>query len=119
MERMIMTSKKVAELNLEHGSPTVPVAVQNMKNELTTYKGKGYKAIIIIHGYGSTGVGGGIKAAVRRCLGESSMRGIVRLFVGGEDWTNNKRSVLDACRELERHERRIAGNSGVTVVVLR
>jgi hypothetical protein len=114
-----MTNSKVAELNLEYGSPTVPTALQNMKNSLTTYKGKGCKAVIIIHGYGSTGVGGGIKAAVRKCLGENSMRGIVRMAVGGEEWTNRKRDALSVCKGLESHERRISGNSGVTVVILR
>ena len=114
-----MTSNKVAELNLEYGSPTIPVAISNMKNALTTYKGKGYKAVIVIHGYGSTGVGGGIKVAVRKCLNENSMRGIVRMSVGGEDWINKKRSMLDICKDLESHERRIANNNGVAVVILK
>jgi len=39
----------------------------------------------VIHGYGSTGVGGGIKEAVKKCLNENSMRGIVRMFVDEED----------------------------------
>ncbi len=114
-----MTSNKIAELNLEYGSPTIPVAIQNMKNALTTYKGKGYKAVIVIHGYGSTGVGGGIKESVRKCLNENSMRGIVRMFVSGEDWINNKRSVLAICKDLASYERRIENNNGVVVVILR
>jgi len=114
-----MTSNKVAELNLEYGSPTIPVAIQNMKNALTTYKGKGYKAVIVIHGYGSTGVGGGIKEAVKKCLNDNSLRGIVRMFVGGENWVNNKKSMLDICKGLESYQRRIADNDGVTVVILK
>lgn len=112
-------NNKVAQLNLEYGSPTVAFALQNMKNALTTYKGQGYKAVIVIHGYGSTGVGGGIKVAVRKCLGENQMCGIVRMFVGGEDWVSNKRAVLDVCNFLKSHERNIDGNGGLTVVVLR
>lgn len=114
-----MISNKIVELNLENGSPTISVAVQNMKNALTTYKGKGYKAVIVIHGYGSTGVGGGIKAAIRKCLCENSMRGIVRMMVGGEDWLNHKRTALAICKDLERYEYRIANNNGVTVVILK
>lgn len=38
-----------------------------------------------MHGYGSTGAGGTIKVAVRKCLVENAMRGIVRMAVGGED----------------------------------
>jgi len=114
-----IADKKVAILNLEYGNPNVTSAVQNMKNSLMTYKGIGYKAAIVIHGYGSSGVGGGIKVAVRKCLGENSMRGIVRMFVGGEDWVSNKRSVLAVCKYLENHERHISGNSGITVVLLK
>jgi DNA-nicking Smr family endonuclease len=69
---------------LEYNMPTVEVALQKMKNVLTTNKGLGCKAVILIHGYGSSGVGGSIKAAVTRCLSDNSMRGIVRAYVGGE-----------------------------------
>lgn len=110
---------KVVEINLESGMPTVDIALQNMKNALTTYKGQGYKAVILIHGYGSTGVGGGIKIAVTRCLGENSMRGIVRTYVGGELWVNRKKELLAICKDLVNYERRISNNEGVTVVVLR
>ncbi|MBS4029892.1 MAG: hypothetical protein KGZ63_00470 [Clostridiales bacterium] len=111
--------RKVAEVNLESGMPTVDVALQRMKNYLTTYKRQGYKVVILIHGYGSTGVGGSIKAAVTRSLGESSMRGIVRTYVGGERWSERKKEMLGICKALEDYERRVANNEGVTVVVLR
>jgi hypothetical protein len=114
-----MSNNKVAFLNLEQGGPTVPVAIQNMKNSLTTFKGLRYKAVIIIHGYGSSGVGGSIKVAVRKTLGENSMRGLVRIFVGGENWYSKKREFLSVCKYLEAYERNISDNSGVTVVVLR
>ena len=112
-------SNKVAEVNLEYGMPTVDAALQKMRNSLTTYKRQGYKAVILIHGYGASGVGGSIKAAVIRCLGENSMRGIVRDFVGGDQWFNRKREILDICKDLSNFERKIAGNSGITVVLLR
>jgi hypothetical protein len=110
---------KVAEVNLEFGMPAIDIALQNMKNTLTTCKGQGFKAVILIHGYGSTGVGGGIKAAVVRCLDGNSMRGIVRLYVGGEHWLNRKKEIIGLCKDLENYERRIENNEGVTVVILR
>lgn len=112
-------SRKVVEVNLEYNMPTVEVAIQKMKNSLTTSKGQGYKVVILIHGYGSSGVGGSIKTAVIRCLGDSSLRGIVRTYVGGEQWLVRKRELQALCKDLERYERKIAGNEGVTVVVLR
>jgi len=110
---------KVAEVNLEYGHPTVETAVRNMKNALATHKGQGCKAVILIHGYGSTGTGGGIKAAVVQCLGDSSLRGIVRDWVSGEQWYVRKRELLSICKDLANYERRISGNEGITVVLLK
>lgn len=110
---------KVAEVNLEYGMPTVDSALQKMRNSLTTLKAQGCKAVILIHGYGASGVGGSIKTAVSRNLGESSMRGIVRTYAGGEQWFGRKREMLGMCKGLESYERRIANNLGVTVVILK
>ena len=60
-----MNNHKVIELNIEYNNPTVSSALQKLKNSLATYKRQGTKAVIVIHGYGSTGVGGSIKTAVR------------------------------------------------------
>jgi len=110
---------KVIELNLEYGSPTVDSALNNMKNSLATYKRQGCKAVIVIHGYGSTGVGGAIKPAVTRCLSKNTMCGIVRAFVAGENWFYRKKEMLSICKDLANYERRISGNDGVTVVILK
>ena len=74
---------KVIELNLENGMPTVDVAMRRLVNSLATYKRQGYKAVIIIHGYGASGVGGSIKMATAKCLGDNSMKGIVRDTISG------------------------------------
>jgi len=47
------------------------------------------------------------------------MRGIVRASVGGEQWFNMKREMLGICKALESYERRISGNNGITVVILK
>jgi len=111
--------KKVAEVNLEYDMPIVDVAIQRMMNSLTMHKRQGYKAVILIHGYGSTGVGGSIKTAVVKCLQGSSMRGIVRAYAGGEQWSERKRDMIGMCKALENYGNRIADNLGVTVVILR
>lgn len=114
-----MANQKVIELNLETGNPTVDVALSRLKNALTTAKGQGVKAVIVIHGYGSSGVGGSIKGAVRKLLGETSMSGIVRAYGGGEQWMMRRKDLIGICKALEDFERRVSGNEGVTVVVLR
>jgi hypothetical protein len=110
---------KVREINLEYGSPTVDTAVRNMINQLATCKGQGCRAVILVHGYGSSGIGGGIRTAVRNKLREPSMSGVVRTFCGGEHWFEKKKELLDICRPLSDYQRKIDGNPGVTVVILK
>ena len=111
--------QKVMEINLERGLPSISVSMQRMKDELTACKRQGVKAAVLIHGYGSSGVGGGIRAAVRRCLSDGSMSGVVRDYTGGEQWHWRKREFISMCRELEACEGRIANNEGVSVVILK
>jgi hypothetical protein len=110
---------KVKEINLEYGSPTVDAAVRNMVSQLGTCKGQGFKAVILVHGYGSSGMGGGIKIAVRNKLREPSLSGIIRTCCGGENWYEKKRELLGLCQPLSEYQRKIDGNQGVTVVILK
>lgn len=110
---------KVREINLEYGSPTVDAAIRNMVSQLGTCKGQGCKAVILVHGYGSSGTGGGIKTAVRSKLREPSLSGIVRACCGGEHWYEKKKELLALCQPLSEYQRKIDGNQGVTVVILK
>ena len=110
---------KVKEVNLEYGSPAADAAVRNMVNQLGTCKRQGYKAVILVHGYGSSGTGGSIKAAVRSKLREPSLSGMVRSYCGGEHWFEKKKELLNICSPLSDYQRKIDGNQGVTVVILK
>ena len=110
---------KVTELNLERGMPDAATAVRRLKDGLMSAKRQGVKAVVVIHGYGSTGVGGAIRVAVQKTLDEDQLRGLVRFWVGGTSWSWRKKEALSVCKDLERFERRINGNEGVTVVMLR
>ena len=110
---------KVKEINLERGSPTVDVALRNMINELSTAKRMGCKAVILVHGYGSSGTGGVIKIAVKEKLKERSLSGVVRDFVGGEDWLNRKGEFMEICTQLKDFSTYVDGNRGLTVILLK
>lgn len=114
-----MGAVKVKEVNLEKGNPTVPVAMQKLVNDLSTAKRTGYKAVVVVHGYGSSGVGGALKIASRSKLKEASLVGIVRAFVGGEDWLNNKKEFIEVCPQLRDFSTYVEGNRGLTVVLLK
>ncbi len=110
---------KVKEINLERGFPTVDVAMNRLTNELTTAKMSGYKAAVIIHGYGSSGEGGGIKAAVKTHLTKPTFRGIVKSTVSGEEWYSKKKEFINSCPGIKSFERHIDGNQGLTVLLFR
>ena len=114
-----MMGVKVKEVNIERGNPTTDAAIRKLINELSTAKGAGYKAMVLVHGYGSSGVGGAIKVAVRSKLKERSLSGIVRDFVPGEDWMNRKREFLDICPQLRSFSTYVEGNRGLTVILLK
>lgn len=111
--------QKVRCVNLERGFPTVDLAVRDMMGQLGTYKRQGYRALVLIHGWGSSGTGGGIRSGVRSKLKERSLSGLVQDFCGGEDWINKKQRYIDYCSQLSQFDREIAGNPGVTVVLLK
>jgi hypothetical protein len=111
--------RKVVEVNLESGMPREEEAVRSMRNALLTHKRQGGRAVILIHGYGSSGVGGVIKAGVQKSLDGADLRGVVRTWVGGEQWPMRRREFIGMCKSLEEHDRSIAGNAGVTVVLLK
>ena len=114
-----MGAVKVKEINIERGNPTVETATRDMVNRLTTAKATGYKAVILVHGYGSSGTGGAIKIAVKGKLKERSMSGIVRDAAGGEEWMNRKKAFTDVCPQLKDFHPVIEGNRGVTVILFR
>ena len=114
-----MNGDTIAEINLERGHPTVEEALREMVNCMMTCKSRGCKGVILIHGYGSSGTGGKIGTAVRMKLREASLSGIVRASCAGEHWTDRKREMTALCPKLSEKESRIAGNHGVTVVILK
>ena len=90
-----------------------------MINELSTAKRAGYKAVVLVHGYGSTGEGGAIKTAARQKLKERALIGIVRDFAGGEDWQGCRRNFTEICGQLKDYSQYVDGNRGVTVILLK
>jgi hypothetical protein len=67
--------------NLKSDMPSVALAMDRIKVILKYEKSK---AIKIVHGYGSTGVGGDIKIAIRKYLNELLMQNQIKAYIPGE-----------------------------------
>jgi hypothetical protein len=73
-------------VNLETGMPTVEQARLRMEHELHSARQAGYKALKLIHGYGSSGVGGALRDQLQKELRRATEQGAIRAFIAGEDW---------------------------------
>lgn len=111
----------VVLVNLEAGMPTLEQAEQRLTAEMGRARSVGARAMKLIHGYGSSGVGGTLRVGVRRFLAGKKRRNSIRLFVAGEEWeifNADSRLLLEACPELSRDRDLGRGNAGITIVLL-
>lgn len=109
-------------LNLEIGYPDVYTALKILSNEKITAKKLGYKAIKVIHGYGSSGKGGKIKSAVIRELSKEKEEGKIKHFVKGEEFScfcENGREAIKLCPDLKSDSDYCRENDGVTIIILK
>ena len=61
-------STDTVELNIKIGNPTVEEALERLAVKIRELHELGIKAIVLIHGYGSSGQGGHIKRAIHEAL---------------------------------------------------
>jgi hypothetical protein len=108
-------------VNLEKGMPTADQARRKLIDEIETAKRVGAKAIKIIHGYGSTGVGGKLQTAIRSSLVKHRNKGLIKACIFGEKWDifdPMTTLVLDSCDELRNDKDLQNCNEGITIVLL-
>jgi hypothetical protein len=80
-------SGAVPTINLKERMPTAAEAVGLLELRLQSQRATGTSLIRVVHGWGSTGHGGAIAAAVRQHLRGLQARGLVRSFLAGEDYS--------------------------------
>ena len=101
------------EINIKYDNPSIKVAANRLQLELIKAKGEGVKVIKIIHGWGSTGVGGDIKIAVNNHLSKIQS-GVI---IPGEKFNSSQRQVKNWIKkypELKNDDTLNRKNKGVT-----
>ncbi|MDN5347853.1 MAG: hypothetical protein PWP65_1417 [Clostridia bacterium] len=114
-------AKEWRTINLELGMPTVTEAQKRLFIELLRAREDGMAVVMLIHGYGSSGVGGRIREAVRQSLARMKKEGQIAAYVCGEEWSifdQTTRDILDACPDLKKSPDLERGNRGITFVLL-
>lgn len=105
------------EINLEDGMPIVSEAMDNLKFALRIAKERKEKVVVIIHGYGSSGIGGAICMSARQWLKAQVRKGALKKAVEGENFDMFN---TDA-RDIKAKDAKVGkyygqGNNGITVV---
>jgi len=122
--RLNAMSRKPAPIkiiNLEDGMPKVEEARLRMQHELQVARQQGYAAVKLIHGYGSSGVGGSLRTELQKELQRMAGAGALRSFVTGEDWRISDEKTWELLKrfpEWKRDSDLGKANKGISIVLL-
>jgi hypothetical protein len=119
--RRAETRPTIKTVNLKADMPSVSEALQRLDREISAARRQQQFLLKVIHGYGSTGVGGDIRVAVQRRLKELAEAGEIRGCIFGENWSKTDEvawRVLREQPELKKDADLGRGNSGVTVILI-
>ena len=108
-------------INLEAGLPTANEALLRLDYELQQAQQQGATLVKVIHGYGSSGVGGVLRDAIQAALRRKQNDGKIRAFVAGENWRVSDEAtwaILKKFAELKEDRDLGRGNKGISIVVL-
>jgi|SRR6516225_4126500 len=108
-------------LDVEDGMPSVPQARARLNTEIDLARRNGVKVLKLVHGYGSSGVGGDLRIALQATLRQMAQNHEIGDCIFGENWrTSDERSwgLLKRMPELKGDIDLGKGNKGITLVVL-
>jgi len=112
----------VVEINLKQGNPYVEDALEQLTEHVRQCAELGIKAIVLIHGYGSSGEGGRIKWAIHEALEANRYADRVAEYFFGESvgfGTQPYHDLLKRRPGLKRYLKRFKeGNAGMTILLL-
>lgn len=109
----------VREINIKENMPTVAEALEILKSSVATAKSDRVKVLEIIHGYGSTGVGGAICVKTRQWLRAQVGKGKLKSVIEGENFSmfdEKSRQLHAKYNELSKYYNK--GNNGITIIEL-
>lgn len=107
--------------NVKADRPSVLEALQRLEKAVAMARAEGEVALKIVHGYGSSGVGGDIRIAVQRRLREMAEAKQIQGCIFGEDWSMSSEEtwrLLQTRREFKRDVDLGRRNRGITIVLL-
>jgi hypothetical protein len=114
-------NQPIKTINLEWGMPTVAQASARLSSELRAARQQRTTVLKLIHGYGSSGVGGDLRIALQSSLRQMMDQGEIRDCIYGENWRKSNERAWNLVKrhpELQNDSDFGRGNRGITIVVL-
>lgn len=111
----------IKTVDLKSDLPSVHEALQRLDREIARARQEKQLWLKVIHGYGSSGIGGEIRIAVQRRLRELAEAGQIRSCIFGEDWSKSSEvtwRVLQTQTGFKNDPDLGRGNQGITIVGL-
>lgn len=108
-------------VNIKENSPTVELAIANFLIALDDAKAQGAKVIKIIHGYGSSGVGGAILRQLKTLLPTMKRKKQITDYISGADWNIANKKVFELITKIPPcalDEDLGTMNIGMTIIIL-
>ena len=109
-------------INIDQGHPTVQQAMVKLQNGIYRARASGKPFAKIVHGYGSSGTGGAIKAAVSTELRKYIARRMIKSYCPGEDFgpfSSAGRDMSAKHPEVTRDRDWGLQNDGVTIIMFK
>lgn len=113
-------SDTVRVLNIEQGRPSTDEAEHLFRSKLISYRQESVRVVKVIHGWGSSGVGGSIRDRVHDVCHVLQAQRSIRLFVPGEAfsaYTQAGRTLVTQFPKLKEDSDFDAGNKGISLIV--
>lgn len=109
-------------INLEQQMPTVDEALDRFDDELRKVMHAGFKMIKVIHGHGSSGIGGNIRRAFRDAMEHNRWGHLIREVYYGEELSFGRDGLIELQKNhpsiKKQLSRDIFGNAGITLLIM-
>jgi hypothetical protein len=113
--------KTIEVLNIKADMPTAEEARRRLLDAIRSARARGVPVIKVIHGYGSSGVGGHLRSALRKSLSRRRKEGVVKEVIFGEAWSafdDRTRACLEQHPSLRTDIDLERSNEGMTIIVM-
>ena len=87
-------------INIKRDMPTVEEARRRLETQLKELAGQGRAVVKVIHGYGSTGVGGKIRHGLATTFRRLQREGVIRSSIPGEQWKTTNQAARKLIAEF-------------------